>query len=528
MSRSDLFVVLVPAVVIFAFSATTRAQVPDPVTAAQAPIPGVGHHYIGMGAETVNPADGTPSFDLPIQTPAGRGLSFAFGIHYSGTEQFAVSNSSGALYWNTSPAPPYQLNGWSYELPNYTALAFVTNAGTYSTAGDNKYFNCDGSHGYVFRGLDGVQSIDGLANNWNDPSNPYPNFCGSLVTAGSTTGDNGARATLNGTLGTPTQLAMTVVDRSGTVYQFPQGPYLVVCATAGCPAPFQPWGLLAQTVTDRNGNQVSLSGPNNPLTPMQAGSYVDTLGRNVVSWTGIGSSTGDQLSVAGLSSNIVAHWATKTISLPNQSNWLSGSPFGFDSCSIGTGSTSMQVKVVSEIDLPNATKYTCTYAGSGLSKITFPGGGYVRYVWERIPTLRQRTRAGSTMGQTATQDPFIVLQALVLQQLQTGMSAMTERRKSFTNISRILLQIGPSKVMARPTGLQEAQLLRVPISSLDSPQLRSIPTVKFLDHRAQSTTSPTRPAAINSPAHTRIQGSGWITEYQSSNRFFTRTAVAIH
>jgi RHS repeat-associated protein len=432
MSRSDFFV-LVPAVVLFAFSATTGAQVPNPVTAAQAPIPGVGHHYIGMGAETVNPADGTPSFDLPIQTPAGRGLSFPFGIHYSGTEQFSVSNNLGALYWNTSPAPPYQLNGWSYELPNYTALAFVTNAGTYNTAGGNKDFNCDGSHNYVFRGLDGVQSIDGLANNWNDPSNPYPNFCGSLVTAGSTTGDNGARATLNGTLGTPTQLAMTVVDRSGTVYQFPQGPYLVVCATAGCPAPFQPWGLLAQTVTDRNGNQVSLNGPNNPLTPMQAGSYVDTLGRNVVSWSGIGSTTGDQLSVAGLSGNIVAHWATKTISLPNQSNWLSGGPSGFDLCSIGTGSTSMQVKVVSEIDLPNATKYAFTYASSGLSKITFPGGGYVRYVWGTSPYSQATYQTWFDNGSNGYTGPVYCFASFTT-------PAITDRYVSYDGTTEVLHQ----------------------------------------------------------------------------------------
>src|SRR5450756_2051667 len=65
------------------FSGDCQAQVTDSVTAAQAPIPGAGHHYIGMGAETVNPSDGSVSFDLPIQTPAGRGLSFPFGIRYN-------------------------------------------------------------------------------------------------------------------------------------------------------------------------------------------------------------------------------------------------------------------------------------------------------------------------------------------------------------------------------------------------------------------------------------------------------------
>ena len=58
------------------------AQVVDPITAAQAPIAGAGHHYIGMGSETVNPADGSVTFSLPIQTPTGRQLNFPFSIRY--------------------------------------------------------------------------------------------------------------------------------------------------------------------------------------------------------------------------------------------------------------------------------------------------------------------------------------------------------------------------------------------------------------------------------------------------------------
>src|ERR1700730_15710622 len=61
-------------------ASVARAQVPDPVADSQVPIPGVGHHYIGIGAETVNPADGSLSFYLPLQPPPGRGLYFPFGI----------------------------------------------------------------------------------------------------------------------------------------------------------------------------------------------------------------------------------------------------------------------------------------------------------------------------------------------------------------------------------------------------------------------------------------------------------------
>ena len=63
-------------------SSPVMAQVPDPVVAAQAPVPGSGHNYIGLANETVNPADGSLTFDLPLPLPPGRGISLPFSIHY--------------------------------------------------------------------------------------------------------------------------------------------------------------------------------------------------------------------------------------------------------------------------------------------------------------------------------------------------------------------------------------------------------------------------------------------------------------
>jgi hypothetical protein len=51
---------------------SAKAQVPDPVMAAEAPTPGSGHNYIGLATETVNPADGSLAFDLPLPLPPGR------------------------------------------------------------------------------------------------------------------------------------------------------------------------------------------------------------------------------------------------------------------------------------------------------------------------------------------------------------------------------------------------------------------------------------------------------------------------
>ena len=118
---------LLPLLSILFCMPSTNAQVPDPTIAARAPVPGVGHDYIGMGAETVNPADGSLSFNLPLNPPPGRQLSLPFGIRYSSSEQFYVpsaQSSKFAAWSNVSPAP-FQLRGWAYLIPSYSAQEAV-------------------------------------------------------------------------------------------------------------------------------------------------------------------------------------------------------------------------------------------------------------------------------------------------------------------------------------------------------------------------------------------------------------------
>src|SRR5207248_10864863 len=106
----------------------------------------------------------------------------------------------------------------------------------------------------------------------------------------------------------------------------------------------------------------------------------DTLGRSVVSWSGIGNLTsGDNLTISGLPSNIVVKWANKTAYLPNTRYAVPGAT----GCGIGSSpNTSASVRVVTEIDLPgqpSAQKYISSYGGpwGRLTQITFPGAGYV-------------------------------------------------------------------------------------------------------------------------------------------------------
>jgi RHS repeat-associated protein len=353
----------------------SRAQVPDPVTVTQEPIPGSDHNYIGMGTETVNPADGSVSFDLPIQTPAGRQLTMPFGIRYNGSEPFYIANNgeSPNFYWATPTtynSPPFDLNGWAYELPSYTAQAYVRSSQPDPNGQTTDY--CWSTENYSFRGFENLSLSFDATNNWPDEGNKSTGI-DCATNSGGGAGAYGLGTTLSAG-GTGSQPPLTAADRSGTVYYFPKGPFISNSPGLGI---FQPWGMLAQTITDRNGNQIVLNGPNTGFT-LQAGSYTDTVGRTVLSWSGLGAPAGDQLTVSGLGKSVVVKWTTTTATFPENSQYV----YGTSSCGF-SGSQSSTISVVSEIDLPNGQKYTFSYGGQWgrLTRITFPDGGYVSYIW---------------------------------------------------------------------------------------------------------------------------------------------------
>jgi len=388
---------LVSFAIIAQLSRNCGAQVVDPITAAQAPIPGADHHYIGLGSETVNPVDGSISFELPIQTPAGRQLSFPFGIRYNESEPFYIANNgqSQQFYWTTptlnGTPPPFSLNGWSYDLPIYVAQAFVQSASPVTSGcgdpdgnpclGNNNTNYCWSTQNYNFRALDGLSRTLYVANWWNGPNNPQPQVNVCPQTGGYSGGGDYGVTTSLGATGSSTQPPLTVTDRSGTVYQFPQGTPITTNSTV-VGGGITPFGALAQTITDKNGNQIVLNGTGAVTGGgLPAGSYTDTADRPVLSWNGIGSGSGDQLSVSGLG-NIVVKWTTTTVTFPENSHLVYQTPNSGSNCGY-SGPQSISMSVVSEIDLPNGQKYSFSYgdAWGRLDKITFPDGGYVRYVW---------------------------------------------------------------------------------------------------------------------------------------------------
>ena len=132
--RRNLMLLIGACLAVMSHSGRPHSQVPDPGIAAQAPVPGSGHHYIGIGAETVNPADGSLTFDLPIELPTGRGISMTFGIRYSGNEDYFPTNScwgapcstQNQLSWLAMWQGGYsdiQNGPWSYTVPMMASKA---------------------------------------------------------------------------------------------------------------------------------------------------------------------------------------------------------------------------------------------------------------------------------------------------------------------------------------------------------------------------------------------------------------------
>jgi len=395
LSESSFLCLLVAALIIV-FPGSVTAQVPDPTIAAMAPIPGVGHDYIGLATETVNPADGSFTFNLPLNPPPGRQLSFPFGVRYGSYEQYYLASNqiSGSVTWYPVPNAPFQYYGWAYLLPSYAAQAYTQYSQPNPGADPpySSYDYCDGTENGVLR-IGGVQYSAGIQYIWPDPSNNGPINCSQGVTDGlaNVTGTDvsfGATGpiTYNGT-----NPAMQAVDSSGTTYQFPA--YFLDYSGSSNSTPS--WGLLATSITDKNGNQITYTGTQYALwgngtggsqLPTPAGGYKDTLGRQVVSWSGLGSSSGDQVTIAGLPANVVVKWETVNISFPETGHMVSGSA-GNSNCWMGSQPTN-QIQGVSEIDLPNGRKYSFAYDPTygTVSQIIFPDGGYVQYVWGTYPS----------------------------------------------------------------------------------------------------------------------------------------------
>jgi hypothetical protein len=91
------------------------------------PVPGVGHDYIHMLNETVNPANGSVSLRIQVPIPKGRGLTLPFAFAYDSAGIWAPGiNSNSEPFFGLGSNPQWDSEGgWSYLLPT------ASSTGTY-------------------------------------------------------------------------------------------------------------------------------------------------------------------------------------------------------------------------------------------------------------------------------------------------------------------------------------------------------------------------------------------------------------
>jgi hypothetical protein len=131
-------------------------------------------------------------------------------------------------------------------------------------------------------------------------------------------------------------------------------------------------GALASTVTDRNGNRITYAYSPTGLN------IVDTLGRTI-SFSSIAQAT-DTITIPGMANAYQVHWGAETASASNNAVGVGSNPCVNKNVTMGPGTA------VTSIVTPEGT-YVFSYdpVYGTVNKITYPNGGYVRYVWGMDP-----------------------------------------------------------------------------------------------------------------------------------------------
>ena len=358
----------------FLFAARLFAQT-DITYTPQIPTHGVGHDYINLLNETVNPADGNVDLTINIPLPKDRGITIPFSLVYSSSTLGVMNNRSLQDFLSFA--------GWSYTFPVLSYVQGKFQIGTVNEAdGNNEPQYCYYSSDYTFH-APGTGSQHSLGLSQTNPYG-YPEngaVCGTIPAL--VGGDYAYQATLGNNLACQpicvTQGA-TVADADGTIYYFSGALDWGGGASQG--------ELLAMPsyIEDRNGNRITITNNYSSCCAYSGGaSIVDAAGRTALSTTGFGA-TGNTIAVSGLSNPFTLTWATHTNLL------IPATEYGqsVDKTSIcSQAGTSGPVEYpslgpgITQLTLPNGQSYRFSYDSTYglLNKITYPNGGYVSYTW---------------------------------------------------------------------------------------------------------------------------------------------------
>ena len=345
----------------------TLAQIPPSSSTTSTPVPGAGHDYLGAPAETVNPVSGSVSIRLPVIMPPGRGITLPFSFAYdSNGVNYLSRNSGGIEQWFTTNSI-VSSGGWSNSAPvmSMGILRWKTTSGASQPLVPLiNQVSCTAYVAYVFQDARGNRHNLGLTT-YSDPggtgpctfnSNDWPpGFDGEVVLQG---GEGPILATLPSS---PTLAGhVTVTDGDGTQFGF--------AGQTGFST------FMASSVTDRNGNSITI---NPPSTTNLAFNYVDTAGRTVLQDSGFTISP-ETVTISGLGAPYTLTWTS--LSTPTFSTPITTL---FGTCNAPTHTSWLGTHALSALTLPNGKSFSFNYDATYglLQKMTYPTGGYVRYVW---------------------------------------------------------------------------------------------------------------------------------------------------
>jgi RHS repeat-associated protein len=302
----------------------------------------------GGGPDVINLANLNAHLTVPVQNKAGRGLPFYYDLTYDSSVWYPVTSGS------TTTWTPVNYWGWNVQTAvttgyvNYRTLQSYCRTGTEIT-GTQVVFSA-WSYNDQF----------GVTHNFIGTSRIQTGTCGNSITGMNALATDGSGYTLTSGSGNGN---VQITSRAGKVVN----PPTLTGSGAG-------------TVTDRNGNQISVN---------SSGQFTDTLGQSAlaVSQSAPGPSTPTTFTYtapSGASANYTMRYTAFTVK----------TNFG---CSVSEYSAS-NVALVTEIDLPDQSsnpsdKFTFTYettpgdthsphyVTARLASITLPSGGQISYLY---------------------------------------------------------------------------------------------------------------------------------------------------
>ena len=335
-------------------------QITDLTDTTTVPIPGVGHDYVQMLSETVDPSSGSLSLRIAVSVPSGRKIQLPFSFSYD-TNGVHFPQSFGRGFSYESNLGFLNSGGWSYSMPMLsgvvTSYTPLTGSGTCYDQSNYIYQDPGGGRHQFYR----LRRAAGTPHCHN-------------ATVGDA--DDYYQASLSNITGV--SATATLADANGTAFVFSPNPCHAYTLSTTAYSLF----CMASSAEDRNGNQLTITDLN---TGNGAFTVTDTLGRAAISSSGFGT-TGNTVTVPESSAAYSVTWGTATTNLPSV-NWTQVAPDNDGFHCFPTTSIGGSQPVITAITLPNTQKYQFTYDPTygTLKTITYPSGAKVTYAWSLSP-----------------------------------------------------------------------------------------------------------------------------------------------